>query len=541
MAGVQDLRQKLAHQLRGFSRTQKIGMAVAAVAVILGVLVAGRFSGKPDLAPLFTDLEASDAAAVTERLTSDGVPYELGDGGRTVLVPRDQLYELRINLAASGLPSGGTSGWSVLDDQGITASEFSQRVGYQRALEGELSKMVSSLDAVETATVRLVLPRDDAFALSDSKSSASVLIRTRPGRTLEPQQVQAIVNLVSSSVQGLDPEAVSVADTSGSVLVAPGSGMAEGVAGSSQQQQTDAFEVNLASEIRAMLVSVVGGGKATVTVNADLDFDKRQATSETFTEPVTADGERAPREQSTRTEEYAGAVPQDAGVLGAEQAAAGAGAAADGSSYTSNEERTSYAVNREVATTETAPGQVRRLSVAVLVDEAAIGAERVADVEALVNAAAGISAERGDQVVVTRMSFDDSQALAAETELAAAEAAQRAEARQRQLTTIATALVVLVVLALAYRSVRGSRRKRKLAADLASAQQSVASTLLEQQLAAEALGPVDLTAIESAVPAQREIGPSSVQARVASMVEEQPEEVALLLRSWLGDRRAVKR
>lgn len=539
MSTIDDLRGKVTRQLAGFSRGQKIGMVAAAFAVIAAVLVAGRFSGKPDMAALYTDLEASDAAAITERLTGEGVPYELGDGGRTVLVPRDQIYELRIDLAAAGMPSGGTSGWSILDDQGLTTSEFSQRVGYQRALEGELSKMVSSLDAVETATVRLVLPRDDAFALSETRSSASVLIRTRPGKSLEPQQVQAVINLVSSSVQGLDPESVSVADTSGAVLVAPGSGVAEGVAGSSQQQQTDAFEVNLANEIRGMLTSVVGSGKATVTVNADLDFDKRSATSETFTEPVTADGQRALREQSLRTEEYTGAAAGQVGVLGADGVPVGG----EGSSYTSDEARTSYAVNREVATTESAPGQIRRLSVAVLVDEAAIGPEQVAAVESLVNAAAGISADRGDQVVVTRMPFDTSAASLAESELAAAEAARKADERQKQLTTIATAALVLVVLAIAYRSVRGSRRKRKLAADLAEAQRSVATTLLERQLASEELD-TGATAAElqaASLPPRRELVPSRAQARVAAMVEEQPEEVALLLRSWLGDRRGSKR
>src|SRR5690606_8735629 len=218
----------------------------------------------------------------TERLDSDGVSYELADAGSTVKVPRDELYDVRMQLSADGLPSGGSAGWSVLDDQGITASEFSQRVGFQRALEGELARTIRSIDAVEAATVHLALPRDTAFALDERNASASVLVRTRPGATLDGGQVQAIVNLVASSVDRLEPDAVTVADASGLVLAAPGQRSVDYAGNDMNMRQARAFEQSVATEIQAMLTSVVGLGRAVVNVTAELDFDEQTVTRELY-------------------------------------------------------------------------------------------------------------------------------------------------------------------------------------------------------------------------------------------------------------------
>jgi flagellar M-ring protein FliF len=546
---LKQLSERAFAQFRSFSMAQRIALVGGGVALVVVLMLFSRWSGKPDMAALYTDLAPADAAAITERLSGKGVSYELADQGTTVKVPRDQLYDLRLQLSADGIPSGGNGGWSILDDQGITSSEFSQQVGYQRAMEGELARTVASLDAIQSATVHLVLPKRDAFVLDDTKASASVLVRTRPGKSLSTTQVQAIVNLVSSSVQGLTTDAVTVADTAGNVLNAPGQGMGTGIAGNGRMEQTSAFEGTLSNEIEAMLASVVGPGKAVVRVNADLDFDKSTATSETYSAP-SGDGQPLADSESSRTETYQGAVPGDAGVLGP---TVGSEAGGSDTSYNLEESSSDNALNRVVETTERAPGAIDRLSVAVLVDERTIDAAQIADIERLVTAAAGVDADRGDQVVVTAMPFDTSAAESNESALAAIDAQKKREERIRLYTTIGAVVVVLSVLAIAYRAISKSHRRRAAepidlredvmdeptaAVSVFEDADVVAAIAVDAEETAEPPTP-ELPAVEP--PTEEELRTARLGSQVATLVDNQPDEVALLLRTWLGDRRAVKR
>ncbi len=154
---------------------------------------------------LFNNLSGEDASAIVENLTAEGVTYELADGGATIMVPKDQVYDLRIQMSGQGLPANSDSGYALLDKQGITTSEFMQHVGYQRALEGELNKTIGSIDGVQAATVHLAIPQKDVFSDDAEKPTASVLIAAQGNTPLSNQQVQSVVHLVASSVDGLDP------------------------------------------------------------------------------------------------------------------------------------------------------------------------------------------------------------------------------------------------------------------------------------------------------------------------------------------------
>src|SRR3954470_5220086 len=266
---VDQLKRKATQTLAGFSTGQKVITALAVVGLLAGGMMISSWASKPTYTPLFSNLAASDAAAVTQKLTSSKVPYKLADGGQTVMVPQNQVYQQRIDLSASGLPTGGTQGYSLLDKQGITTSEFRQRVDYQRALEGELSKTISVIEGVSAATVHLVIPPDDVFANDTSKPSAAVLIQNVPGKTTGPGQVQAIVHLVSSSIEGLDPDAVTVADAKGTVLSAPGSGGLDASMSDARTQQTRTYEDNVSKSLEDMIATVVGSGHSVVRVTAD--------------------------------------------------------------------------------------------------------------------------------------------------------------------------------------------------------------------------------------------------------------------------------
>lgn len=548
------LKERAATLNAGFTRGQKALMVGATLAVIVGIFAFTRMAGGEDFVTLYADLEPADAAAVTESLESDGIPYELADGGSTVKVPRDVLYETRLQLSAEGIAAGGQDGWSILDEQGITASEFSQRVGYQRALEGELAKTIRSIDGVESATVHLALPKDTAFALDDTQASASVLVTTRPGVEIDTIQVQAIVNLVASSVDKLAPEDVTVADSSGVVLAAPGQRTLDSVGTDINMRQAAAFEDQVRSELTTMLTAVVGPGNAVVRVTADLDFDESSVTRETYSNPVTDPaGQTVPLQESRRTETYTGEPSQTAGILGPEGQAGDNGTGA-GTEYNLDEAERTNAVNREVESIERAPGTIQRMSVAVILDEDATSPAMVAEIEAIVAAGADIRADRGDTIAVTRLPFDTTVTDELKGELEAADAAAAASARNELYRTIALGVIVAIVLLVAWWKMRGAAKRRAaLRAELAPRQ--LAPAMPVGLTVGEATGLIDATdgaagrhsvaeldRLDQLVAATPAMSPAArVATEVADMIDNQPEEVAQLLRSWLGDRRAGAR
>src|SRR5580700_5192112 len=282
---LNDAKARATTVLGGFSPGQKMMTVLAAVGLVIGGFMFTSWASRPSYAPLFTNLSASDAASITGKLTSDKVTYKLADAGATVEVPVNQVYSERIRLAAAGLPGSSQSGYSLLDKQGLTTSEFTQQVDYQRALEGELAKTISAIDGVSAASVHLVIPQEDVFATSNDQASAAVLVEMTPGQSLNPSQVQAVVHLVASSVQGLDPNNVTVTDSHGDELAAPGTDSQQIAAGNSQQQQTESYQDAVASSLQQMLTEVLGPNHAVVRVTADLDYDQKATSTQTYPNP----------------------------------------------------------------------------------------------------------------------------------------------------------------------------------------------------------------------------------------------------------------
>src|SRR5947209_4682049 len=420
---INGARRRAAGVWSGFTSGQKTTLALAVAAVVLGGYFFTKWAAQPTWAPLYGNLGSTDAASVTQELSGKGVQYKLADGGATVLVPQAQVYQLRLNMSAKGLPTGGSQGYALLDKQGITTSEFRQRVDYQRALEGELARTIGAIDGVSSADVHLVIPADDVFADDSRKPSASVLLRPKTsGKKFSSDQVRAVVNLVAGSVEGLTPDAVTVADSAGHTLSAPGAdGLAEG--GDAQATQTTAFEDGLARSLEDMLAPVTGAGGAVVRIKADLDFDQRSTTTESFAQP--AAGQTSPLvSETTSQESFAGpgAAGAAGGVLGATGGNTTGNAASTANNYSKNSAERSFAVGKVTEQVKAAPGKVSRLSVAVLVDDKVkVPSDQINN---LVTAAAGLDTKRGDVVSVQAMAFDHSAADAAATEQKAASKAR---------------------------------------------------------------------------------------------------------------------
>jgi flagellar M-ring protein FliF len=517
-----------------FTAGQKLVAAVAVIGVLLGSVFFVSWATTPTLAPLYSNLGGEDASAIVERLGADGVPYELADGGATIMVPREQVYDLRLRMSGEGLPAGDATGYAILDEQGLTTSEFQQHIEYRRALEGELSRTVAAIDGVETAVVHLAIPRRSVFVTEQDQPTASVLVQTRPGATLSAAQVQAVVHLVASSVEGLAPESVTVADSAGTVLAQPGEDGMVAAAGDVRAQQTLAYEQRVASEVEEMLARVVGAGKAVVRVSADLDFDRRETTSERYVEE---DGV-PPLAETTRTETYEGTGAAVGGVLGPENEEVPVADGAE-STYESESSTRNNAVGRVQEESRSAPGAVQRLSVAVLLDTQSAGTVDIGEVRELVATAVGLDEERGDEVAVTRMAFDQTAAEEAQEALAQA---REQEERAELFALLRTAgLVVLVVLGLIV-GLRATRRPKAVGLDPAE------RALLEDLRRRSELPSSNVREIEPAGTPSLEAAPTTsptalpprdnVRAEVRELVEQQPDEVAALLRSWLADRRS---
>jgi flagellar M-ring protein FliF len=510
------------------------GQKAVTIAAILALAIGGYFfatwASKPSYAMLFNNLSSKDAAAVVESLQATGAPYELANGGQTILVPKDQVNNLRIQLSGEGLPAEADSGYALLDEQGITTSDFMQQVGYQRALEGELANTIKSIEGVEAATVHLVIPQKDVFSDDEKKPTASVLVASRGLDNLDGGQVKSIVHLVASSVEGLAPEDVTVAGSDGRILSAGGGAVVGGGDGDARSEQTTSFEQRMSTSLQKMLDSVVGPGHAVVQTTADLDFDQTETRTRTYSD----DPSVRPLSESSKRETYNGAGGGNGGVLGPDNIQVPGNAAGGSGTYDATEETKNNAVGQTDEVRKSAPGSIRKLNVAVLLDSRTAGTVDPAQVQQLVTAAAGIDAARGDTIAVSAMPFDTSGADQARATAEAAAAEQRQAEQMSMAKTGGMAVLVLLLIFLAWRASRRARRSKLTAEEIAQLEAMQAALEAQRLAALEANTPA---ALEAATIDAEQQARDGRHREITQMVEQQPDEVAALLRGWLAERR----
>jgi flagellar M-ring protein FliF len=497
-----DLRERVAQFVRGLPAAHR----VVIVAAVLGALLAGyaffSWVTSPAYTLLYANLDDVQLQQVVEGLEAQGVPYSIEGGGSRVLVPQDQLYVTRANLAAEGVEGGPVepAGYELLDQEGVGVSNFRQRVDYQRALEGELSNTLTAMDAINAATVRLVIPEDELFEEEQQPVTASVLLDA--ARELDPSEVETVAFMVSSSVEGLDAADITVADTDGTVLQAPGDAGGSAVTGR-VMRQTREFEQALATDVRD-LVAAAGGGEPSVVIRASMNYDEAESTRETY-DPDTQVSLREDTEAETFQGE--GATPGGTvGVDGGPQADD-----ASNSDYERDRATREFGVSKETVVTRNSPGTVEKLSVAIVMDDGALTGgtpPAIGEVEQLVTAALGLDEARGDTVAVSAVPFP-----AAEKEEPAAAPTDMVDLAAR-IGAAVLLLVIVVILILMLRR----RRKEVDVIDITRETPATAT----------------LVGAQAALP---EPTVATMKAEVAQLVAEQPEDIAVLLRSWLADRR----
>lgn len=445
---------RITERINALSFAQKAMAIIGAVALIAGGAALYYFSTSERMAPVYSNLDPADASAIVEQLSADGVNYELTGGGTTVLVPESQVDSARLRAAGEGLPGNTRGGYGLLDDMGVTASDFQQTVTYKRAIEGELAGTIEALDAVDTASVSLSIPEETVFTDEAEEPTASVFISSRPGSDFTDEQVYSISHIVAAAVDGLDPTNVSIVDSAGTLLAGMGADAAGGASGAAAD-----YEERVTGSVTAMLDTVVGRGNSTVTVNADVSQESSELLEETF-----ADSEAGPLTEITNIEEYIGAGAGGAGgVLGPDNIAVPNGADGE-STYTSEQNELQNAVNKVTQTTNIPAGALDRQTISVAIDEEAAAGMDAELLTAMVTDAVGLDEERGDALSVSLVPFSVADAEAAEAALAEAEAeaaaAAAAEAEmQRNIIMAVAAVALLIVIALIVGLLMKKRRK----------------------------------------------------------------------------------
>lgn len=521
--------RRITDTFKSFTPGQKAVTVFAVLALAVGGYFFATWAAKPSYQILFNNLSTKDASAIVESLQKSGTQYELANDGQTILVPGEQVNELRLQLSGEGLPNDEGTGYSLLDQQGITTSDFMQHANYQRALEGELANTIKSIDGVEAATVHLVMPKEDIFTEDQSQPTASVLVASKANNPLNQQQVQSIVHLVASSVEGLDPTQVTVAGSDGRML-STGGGNSIGATGGDggTEQQTVAFQNRLNSSLQRMLDNLVGPGHSVVTTNPILDFDS----TETRSKKYSTDPAMPAETENLKSETYTGTGTGNGGVLGPDniQVPNGVGSG----QYQQKDETRTRRFNEVEEVRRNAPGSIERLNVSVLLDSTVAGTIKPADVQQLLSAAAGIDPNRGDTIAVASMPFDTSQAQAAKDELAAVAAAEQTAKQTKLIQTGALLFVVLMLILLAWRANRRAKKRQQQLTEEERRHLEEMQAALEAQRAAE----IDVTTAHMlALP---EVADKTDEAReerhreIEDLVREKPDETASLIRSWIS-------
>jgi flagellar M-ring protein FliF len=405
---------------------------VGGILAMLAVLMALAFHSNQggDYKVLFANVSDKDGGAIIAQLSQMNIPYKFAEGGGAILVPSNRVHDARLKLASAGLPRSGGTGFELMDNARFGLTQFQERLNFQRGLEGELVRSITSMSAVQSARVHLALPNQTGFFREQQKPSASVLLSLYPGRSLDRAQIAGIVHLVSSSVPELNPKSVSVLDQSGSLLSEAGDDERNAGLDAQQVQYLNRVEQGYAKRILELLEPVVGRDNLRATVTADIDFTQSESTSEEFkpnqgTEATATVRSQQTAEQSGSTPGVPTGIPgavsnqppgaATAPMAGASQPLTAAGAGGSGNSR--REAITNYEVDKTVRVVRNATGVIRRLNAAVVVNHRvstdakgktkseALNAEELGKLTTLAREAIGFKPNRGDSVQVINAPF----------------------------------------------------------------------------------------------------------------------------------------
>ncbi|WKX25395.1 flagellar basal-body MS-ring/collar protein FliF [Tatumella ptyseos] len=518
-------------------RDQQKVILIVTTALSFAVIAAlALWARSPDYRTLYGSLSEAEGGNIVSALTKMNVPYQLDPHTGAILVPSQQVRELRLRLASQGLPKSSTTGFELLDDEKFGLSQFNEQVNYQRALAGELSRTIETLDPVVSARVHLAIPRPSVFVREKQPPTAAVTLTLQPGRVLDASQINAVVHLVASSVAGMSADNVTVVDQAGELL--SGAGLAAQTQNTTQLKYTQRVEKTVQQRIEQLLRPIVGQQNLRAQVTAEVNFDQQEQTDERYqpnSEPSKQAIRSAQRSQSELTAQQAEGVPgalsnqptppAQANIEGDKKSDASTSKAKRSPLQMNNESTVNYELDKTTRRTLLSTGGIKRLSVAVVVNyqtdkegkEAALSTEKINQITSLVKQAMGYSEARGDTVNVVNTPFtaheftDD----------------YLPWWQQPQWISLATQtlrwLVVLIIAFILYRKI------------VSPALRHVKETLNPAPIEIpQETSTVDPSLNEAARKAQLRINAEQMSQRIRTMSENEPQVVALVIRDWMG-------
>jgi flagellar M-ring protein FliF len=508
----------------------------------------------PEMMPLFTNLTLDDSAGIIKQLDREGVAYELRNNGNEILVPKDRVAKLRMELAQNGLPKGGGIGYEIFDkSDALGTTSFVQNINAVRALEGELERTIRTLDSVQDARVHLVIPERPLFSRDKVEPSASIVLRVRG--TLEPGQVRAIRHLVATAVNGLRPQRISVVDESGSLLA---DGADDDPTGSTVVDERQvALENRLRKQVEGIVNSLVGPGHARVQVNADFDFNRITETSDKYDPDGRVVRSSQTREESSATTPHNNEVTVGNQIPQAQQNPTQQEANGQPREQSKKTEETvNYEISKTTKTQVTEGGRVKRISVAVVVDGSYSkddkgnivykprSKEEIDQIAALVRSAIGFDQKRGDQVEVANLRFAEppAQPIVEQTGWLSALHFSKDDI-MRAIEMVVMGLLGFAVLLLVVRPL-----VRRILAPMEAAGPMLLASAAPNEAAAEATAgagtPINLPTFSAApsetskmidlAQVQGQVHAQSVQ-KVGEIADKNPRETVSIIRQWLHE------
>lgn len=524
-----------------YDKKQRYIFIGVTVAILLGIIgISFWYGSKPDYVPLYTNLETKDAGDVVETLQEAGVQYQISETkrGTTVYVPATQVHDVRLSLATQGLPRGN-KGFELFDDSKLGVTEFQNRINYLQAIQGELTRTIEQIDIVQKARVHIVLPEDSLYKKNEKPATASIMLMLKPDEHLDSAEVKGIVNLVSHSVQGLTPENVTLVDEAGNILneqddEATLRDQRKNLQTLTQIEMTRKVRDSIQQNIQTMLDNTLGDGNAFVRVSVELDFDARSLDKQTFTPVVDESG--IIRSQQDISESYNGQSNTPGGAAGVQGNIPGYVAEDRNANaeYERKESTRNYEVNEENQKVVSSPGSIRRLTVAVLVNDTVTELQQESLLR-VVSSAAGINLERGDTVSVEPLPFNMEK-----RERQLAEDRAEKERRDRILYMEIGALILLAALIagglIMYRRKKQQEREafeeaQRIEEERRRAEEEERRRIEEEERAraieADRVPEDSLTEDE-----RRKI---EEKRTVLQLIEQKPADMAMLVKQWLSE------
>ncbi|CDF58021.1 flagellar basal-body MS-ring/collar protein FliF [Thermobrachium celere] len=499
------------------SKSKKVSIIVLLTGIILSSIIIGIYLNRVEYDVLFSNLEPQDSAKIIEKLKEDKIQYKID--GNSILVPKDKVEEIRLSIFSdTNLPSS-IKGFELFDNNKFGVTDTEAKIMYQRALEGELARTIQGFEEIEKARVHLVLPEESVFTRDEEKARASVTIKLKGNTKLTQEQVKAIISLVSSSVKNLPKENVEVVDNNMNLLSENiFESEQNGILTSNKQHEfKKQFEMDLQNDVKNMLEKVFGKDKVTVKINADLDFDSRQITTLKYDKDSIIRSQQKIKETSNDTNSQgSGSSPIDNNMSNTIQ----------GNNQSSTSSREEEITNYEIGQTEEkiikAPGEIKRLSVSVVIDGNLNELEKQS-IKNIVVAATGLSEERGDVINIESITFNDEFKKKIQADLEEMKKQEELIKKRKMYIMIGEAVAGLIVLFIIYLALR---KKRKIE-DLQIEQQNnidvlIGDVLQKQPIAYE---PV-LEDMEQNMNLEKEI---------RNYASTKPEQVVELIKTWLAE------